>query len=53
MKPLPNHLEYAFLGEDSTLLVIIAKSLIRIKKGKIIEVLGRHKLVVGWTVADF
>lgn len=52
LKPLPDHLEHAFLGENDTLLVIIAKSLMRIEKRKLMEILGWRKLALGWTIAN-
>ncbi|CAM8926516.1 unnamed protein product [Rhodiola kirilowii] len=46
LKPLPRHLKYAFLGENDTLPVIIKSGL------EAVEVLSRHKLAIGWTLAD-
>ena len=43
LKPLPNALEYAFLGEESTLPVIISSSLNDEQKGKLLDVLKEHK----------
>ncbi|KAH9698032.1 hypothetical protein KPL71_023850 [Citrus sinensis] len=51
LKPLPNTLEYAFLGEESTLPVIISSSL-NDEKGKLLDVLKEHKGALGWTIAD-
>lgn len=52
LKPLLDHLEYDFLGENHTLLVIIAKSHINTEKGKHMEVLGQHKLAFRWIIAN-
>ncbi|KAH9770105.1 hypothetical protein KPL71_012260 [Citrus sinensis] len=52
LKPLPNTLEYAFLGEESTLPVIISLSLNDEQKGKLLDVLKEHKGALGWTIAD-
>ncbi|KAK9185028.1 hypothetical protein WN943_025381 [Citrus x changshan-huyou] len=52
LKPLPNTLEYAFLGEESTLSVIILASLNDEQKGKLLDVLKEHKGALGWTIAD-
>ncbi|KAH9658411.1 Endonuclease [Citrus sinensis] len=52
LKPLPNTLEYAFLGEESTLPVIISSSLNDEQKGKLLDVLKEHKGALGWTIAD-
>ena len=50
--PLPNTLEYAFLGEESTLPVIISSSLNDEQKGKLLDVFKEHKGALGWTIAD-
>ena len=51
-KPLPNHLRYAYLGESSTLLVIISTSLTAVEEGKLLRVLRDHKDAVGWLLVD-
>ena len=51
-KPLPNHLRYAYLGESSTLLVIIFASLIVVEEEKLLRVLRDHKNAIGWSLAD-
>ena len=52
LKPLPNTLEYAFLGKESTLPVIISSSLNDEQKGKLLDVLKEHKWALEWTIAD-
>ena len=52
LKPLPNTLEYAFLGEENTLSVIISSSLNNKQKGKLLEVLKEHKEELGCTIID-
>ncbi|XP_022895227.1 uncharacterized protein LOC111409406 [Olea europaea var. sylvestris] len=52
LKPLPSHLCYAYLGESSTLPVIIANDMTREKENKLLEVLRQHKMAIGWTIAD-
>ncbi|KAH9735065.1 hypothetical protein KPL71_017621 [Citrus sinensis] len=52
LKPLPNTLEYVFLGEESTLAVIISSSLNDEQKGKLLDVLKEHKGALGCTIAD-
>ncbi|CAM8975358.1 unnamed protein product [Rhodiola kirilowii] len=52
LKPLPEHLKYAFLGENETLPVIIKKGLEVDQERRLVEILGRHKLAIGWTLAD-
>ena len=51
-KPLPSHLRYAYLGNASTLPVIISVSLTAIEKDKLLRVLRDHKDALGWSLAD-
>ena len=46
LKKLLNHLEYAFLGEDLKLLVIVASNLKVDKKKKLLKVLNKHKRAI-------
>ncbi|KAK5785823.1 hypothetical protein PVK06_040442 [Gossypium arboreum] len=48
LKQLPNHLEYAFLGNNSTLPVIIASNLQPKEKEELIQVLKEHKKTIAW-----
>ena len=50
-KPLPSHLRYAYLGESSTLQVIILASLTAMEEEKILRVLRDHKDAIGWSLA--
>ncbi|CAM8957022.1 unnamed protein product [Rhodiola kirilowii] len=52
MKPLPEHLKYAFLGENDTHLVIIKNGLGADQERRLVNVLSRHKLAIGWTLVD-
>ncbi|KAH9716155.1 hypothetical protein KPL71_021360 [Citrus sinensis] len=52
LKPLPEHLQYIYLGENETLPVIIAKTLTLVQQEKLIRVLRDHKTAIGWTIAD-
>ncbi|KAH9718388.1 hypothetical protein KPL71_022206 [Citrus sinensis] len=52
LKPLPEHLQYIYLGENETLPVIIAKTLTPVQQEKLIRVLRDHKTAIGWTIAD-
>lgn len=52
LKPLPNHLKYAFLGEEETLLVIISNKLSTLEEEKLIPVLRDYKEAIGWTIAN-
>ena len=51
-KPLPSHLRYAYLGEFSTLLVIISASLTVVEEEKLLRVLRDHKNAIRWSLAD-
>ena len=51
-KPLPNHLRYAYLGNASTLPVIILASLTVIEEDKLLRVPKDHKNALGWSLAD-
>ncbi|KAK8560973.1 hypothetical protein V6N13_026408 [Hibiscus sabdariffa] len=52
LKQLPEHLKYAFLGENETLPVIISSKLSREEEGDLVAVLRAHKEAIGWTIAD-
>ena len=51
-KQLPTHLKYAYLGEASTLLVIISSSLSNMKEEKLLKVLNEHREAIGWSLAN-
>ena len=51
-KQLPNHLRYAYLGEESTLPVIISSSLSDMLEEKLLKTLKEHKEAIGWSLAD-
>nr|GEX29408.1 reverse transcriptase domain-containing protein [Tanacetum cinerariifolium] len=52
LKDLPPHLEYAFLGGDDKLPVIIAKDLTDEEKTALIKVLKLHKQALTWKLSD-
>ncbi|CAN6685478.1 unnamed protein product [Malus baccata var. baccata] len=52
LKPIPEHLKYAFLGEDETLPVIISSQLSTEEGEKLIRVLKDHKNAIAWSIAD-
>ncbi|KAL2235382.1 UNVERIFIED_CONTAM: hypothetical protein Sindi_1270400 [Sesamum indicum] len=52
LKELPEHLKYAFLGENKTLPVIISSKLIDLEEEKLIRVLCEFREAIGWTIAD-
>ena len=51
-KQLPNHLRYAYLGEESTQPVIISSSLFNMEEEKLLKILIEHKEAIGWSLAD-
>ena len=51
-KQLPNHLRYAYHGEESTLPVIISSSLSNREEEKLLKILKEHKEGIGWSLAD-
>ncbi|KAL5564932.1 hypothetical protein UlMin_028096 [Ulmus minor] len=52
LKPLPSHLRYAYLGDLSTLPVIISALLTKEQEVQLLEVLKKFKKAIGWTLAD-
>ena len=51
-KQLPEHLRYAYLGNSSTLPVIISTSLTEAQEEKLLRVLRDHKAAIGWSLVD-
>ena len=52
LKELLAHLEYAFMGEGKTLLVIMASNLKEDQKEKLLNVLSKHKRAIAWKISD-
>ncbi len=52
LKVLPSHLKYVYLGDCSTLHVIISAKLTKDLDEQLIVVLKKFKKVIGWTIAD-
>ena len=52
LKPLPNNLKYAYLGDGETLPVIISTNLTVVQEERLIRVLRDHKTTIGWNIAD-
>ncbi|KAI3669358.1 hypothetical protein L6452_40591 [Arctium lappa] len=52
LKPLPDHLKYAYLGENDTLPVIISANLSPREEGELVKVLKEHKGAIGWTIVN-
>ena len=51
-KQLPEHLQYAYLGNSSTLSVIISASLTEAQEDKMLRVLRDHIAAIGWSLDD-
>ena len=51
-KPFPTHLRYAYLGEASTLPVIISSSLSHTEEKRLLRVLREHKEAIRWSLAN-
>ncbi|GKC31562.1 hypothetical protein Tco_1038856 [Tanacetum coccineum] len=52
LKPLPDHLEYAFLDEPCFLPMIISSQLSEQNKNKLVSILKRHKQAFAWKTTD-
>jgi len=52
LKPLPENLKYAYLGDNETLHVIISSALTLDQEEKLVKVLREHSKAIGWTLAD-
>ena len=52
LKVLPSHLEYAFLGENASLPVIISAKLTEEEKSRLLDVLKTHKEAIAWRLSD-
>ncbi|KAK5771266.1 hypothetical protein PVK06_047456 [Gossypium arboreum] len=52
LKPLLEHLKYAFLGKGNTLSIIVSNKLSKLEEESLIQVLQNHKEAIGWTITD-
>ena len=52
LKPLPEELKYAYLGEQQMYPVVISSQFTHDQEGKLLSVLKRHKTAFGWTLKD-
>ncbi|KAL7607471.1 hypothetical protein Lser_V15G15353 [Lactuca serriola] len=52
LKTLPDHLKYAYLGEEKTLPVIISNKLSIVEEDELVTLLKKYKKAIGWTIAD-
>ncbi|XP_061354673.1 uncharacterized protein LOC133299250 [Gastrolobium bilobum] len=52
LKPLPQHLKYAYLGNNNTLPVIISSFLTKEQEELLLDKLKKYQGAIGWTIAD-
>ncbi|RDX86066.1 hypothetical protein CR513_32648, partial [Mucuna pruriens] len=52
LKPLPNHLKYAYLDSEQQLPIIIANNLLLEQEEKLLKVQRQHKKAIGWKLSD-
>ncbi|KAH9781899.1 hypothetical protein KPL71_008667 [Citrus sinensis] len=52
LKLLPSHLKYAYLGQNNTLPVIISSTLDAGQEQSLVDLLGKYKRAIGWTMAN-
>ena len=52
LKPLPENLKYAYLGDNETLAVIISSALTLDQEEKLVKVHREHSKAIGWTLAN-
>ena len=52
LKLLPLHLKYVYLGKNHIYHVIISSSLNADQEMSLVDVLGKYKRAIGWTMAD-
>ncbi|XP_024039218.1 uncharacterized protein LOC112097858 [Citrus clementina] len=52
LKLLPSHLKYVYLGKNNKLPVIISSSLNANQERSPVDVLGKYKKVIDWTMVD-
>ncbi|XP_041996713.1 uncharacterized protein LOC121746809 [Salvia splendens] len=52
LKPLPEHLRYAFLGPDNTYPVVLSAALSEKECEKLLCVLNKYRSAIGWSIGD-
>ncbi|XP_057811782.1 uncharacterized protein LOC131026018 [Salvia miltiorrhiza] len=52
LKPLPDHLRYAFVGDGETYPVIVSAHLTSCELDSLLRVLRKHKSAIGWSISD-
>jgi len=52
LKTLPQHLKYAYLGEQETLSIIVASDLTDGQEENLMTILRKHRKAIGLTMTD-
>ncbi|XP_027364507.1 uncharacterized protein LOC113871611 [Abrus precatorius] len=52
LKPLPEHLKYAYLEAKERLAIVISTKLDGNQEKKLLKVIKRHKRAIGWTLTE-
>ncbi|CAA0818230.1 Unknown protein [Striga hermonthica] len=52
LKSLPEHLKYAYLGENNMFPVIVSSYLCNSELDRLLRVLREHKSTIGWSISD-
>ena len=52
LKLLPSHLKYTYIGQNNTLPVIISFTLDASQERRLVDVLGKYRKTIGWTMKD-
>ena len=53
LKPLLDHLKYAFLGPDNSFPVVVSAFLSEKECEKLLCVLNKYRSAIGWSISDF
>ncbi|RDX69444.1 hypothetical protein CR513_51432, partial [Mucuna pruriens] len=52
LKPLPNHLKYAYLDNEQQFPVIITNNVHQEQEDRLLNILRQHKKAIGWKLSD-
>ena len=52
LKLLPSHLKYTYLGHNNTLFVIISSTVDADQERSLVDMIGKYRKVIRWTMAD-
>lgn len=53
IKPLPDHLKYAYLGDNETFIVMISTTLSLDQETSLLSTLSKNREAIGWSIAYF